>query len=144
MSEERVFKIRQAMQEFNLGLDTIIEFLHKSGSPVERSPVAKLTAGEINLLRKEYSSSAQEKLEASGISIGHKHNEKIVIDRDLHKERRKPNEEEIDDTPIARRPLPNFTQPSKPATSVESTSAPIEKIVESKVEPKVEPKPEEK
>ncbi len=143
MSEERVFKIRQAMQEFNLGLDTIIEFLHKSGSPVERSPVAKLTAGEINLLRKEYSSSAQEKLEASGISIGHKHNEKIVIDRDLHKERRKPNEEEIDDTPIARRPLPNFTQSSKPATSVESTAAPIEKIVESKVESKPEEKKQE-
>ena len=79
MSEERVFKIRQAMQEFNLGLDTIIEYLHKTGSTVERSPVAKLTIGEVELLRKEYSSSAQEKKEASGISIGHKHNEKIVI-----------------------------------------------------------------
>jgi hypothetical protein len=40
MSEERTIKIRQAMQEFNLGLDTIVEFLHKKGSSVDRSPVA--------------------------------------------------------------------------------------------------------
>ena len=114
MSEERVFKIRQAMQEFNLGLDTIIEYLHKTGSTVERSPVAKLTIGEVELLRKEYSSSAQEKKEASGISIGHKHNEKIVIDRDLHKERRRPNDEEIDEAPMARRTMPTFQQPVTP------------------------------
>ena len=69
--------------------------MHKNSSPIERSPVAKLTAGELDLLRKEYSSSAQEKKEASGISIGHKHNEKIVIDGDLHKERRRPSEEEL-------------------------------------------------
>jgi translation initiation factor IF-2 len=113
MSEERIYKIRQAMQEFNLGLDTIVEFLHKNSSPIERSPVAKLTAGELDLLRKEYSSSAQEKKEASGISIGHKHNEKIVIDGDLHKERRRPSEEEMDE-PIARRNIHNIPGPPKP------------------------------
>ena len=101
------------MQEFNLGLDTIVEFLHKNSSPIERSPVAKLTAGELDLLRKEYSSSAQEKKEASGISIGHKHNEKIVIDGDLHKERRRPSEEEMDE-PIARRNIHNIPGPPKP------------------------------
>lgn len=101
------------MQEFNLGLDTIVEFLHKNSSPIERSPVAKLTAGELDLLRKEYSSSAQEKKEASGISIGHKHNEKIVIDGDLHKERRRPADEEMDE-PIARRNIHNIPGPPKP------------------------------
>jgi translation initiation factor IF-2 len=111
MSEERIHKIRQAMQEFNLGLDTIVEFLHKNGSPIDRSPVAKLTEGELDLLRKEYSSSAQEKREASGISIGHKHNEKIVIEGDSHKDRRKTAEDEIDEAPVSRRI--NMTLPSQ-------------------------------
>jgi translation initiation factor IF-2 len=113
MSEERIYKIRQAMQEFNLGLDTIVEFLHKNGSPIDRSPVAKLTTGELILLRKEYSSSAQEKKEASGIFLGHKHNEKIVIDGDLHKERRRPAEDDNNE-PIARRNISTNTVQERP------------------------------
>ena len=131
MSEERVHKIRQAMQEFNLGLDTIVEFLQRNGSSVERSPVAKLTDAELALLRNEYSSSAKEKKEASGISIGHKHHEKIVIEGDSHKDRRKQADDEIEEAPVARRniqaipgipkkpvaapPLPVVPQPEKAA-----------------------------
>jgi translation initiation factor IF-2 len=133
MSEERVHKIRQAMQEFNLGLDTIVEFLQRNGSSVERSPVAKLTDAELALLRNEYSSSAKEKKEASGISIGHKHHEKIVIEGDSHKDRRKQADDEIEEAPVARRniqaipgipkkqvpapPLPVVLQPEKAASA---------------------------
>jgi translation initiation factor IF-2 len=124
MSEERIHKIRQAMQEFNLGLDTIVEFLHRNGSPIERSPVAKLTEGELDLLRKEYSSSAQEKREASGISIGHKHNEKIVIEGDSHKERRKTAEDEIDEAPVSRRI--NMTPPSPPRPQPQPAPVPVQ------------------
>ena len=137
MSEEREYKIRQAMQEFNLGLDTIVEFLQKGGSPIERSPVAKLTINEVNMLRKEYSSSAQEKKEASGIFIGHKHNEKIVIDGDLHKERRRPHEDEMDEAPLARRPTQTFQNPSRPVPPLVQPSKPVEKAV-----PVPEPKAE--
>jgi translation initiation factor IF-2 len=117
MSEERTIKIRQAMQEFNLGLDTIVEFLHKKGSSVDRSPVAKLTQGELDLLRKEYSSSAQEKKEASGISLGHKHNEKIVIEGDAHKERKKSLEDDLDE-PLFRRQVPGLNTPNRPVAPV--------------------------
>ena len=112
------------MQEFNLGLDTIVEFLQKNGSPIDRSPVAKLTEAELALLRKEYSSSAQEKKEASGISIGHKHHEKIVIEGDSHKDRRRNTEEEMDEAPVARRNIqsipgiPNRPAPAPPAVQV--------------------------
>ena len=91
------------MQEFNLGLDTIVEFLQRNGSSIDRSPVAKLTENELALLRKEYSSSAKEKKEASGISIGHKHHEKIVIEGDPHKDRRRIADEEMEEAPAARR-----------------------------------------
>ena len=107
------------MQEFNLGLDTIVEFLQRNGSPIERSPVAKLTEREVELLRKEYSSSAQEKKEASGISIGHKHHEKIVIEGDSHKDRRRHSDDEIDEAPVARRNLQAIPGiPKRPAQEV--------------------------
>ncbi len=118
------------MQEFNLGLDSIVEFLQKNGSPIERSPVAKLTTGEVELLRKEYSSSAQEKKEASGISIGHKHNEKIVIEGDSHKDRRRNSDEDMDEAPIARRNLqsipgiPNRQAPAPVPVPVQAKPTP--------------------
>lgn len=141
MSEERVHKIREAMKEFNLGLDSIVDFLHKSGSAIEKSPVAKLTDGEIALLRKEYSSSAQEKKEADSISIGHKHNEKIVIDVDHHKEKRRQVEEE--DEPVIRRTTNFISTPTpKPPTPAPTPPKPVPPVVEQKPEPKQEPKPE--
>ena len=116
MSEERSHKIREAMKEFNLGLDSVVEFLQKNGSPIERSPVAKLTDGELALLRKEYSSSAQEKKEADGISIGHKHNEKIVIDGDHHREKRRPSDEDADEPVIRRQQAINVPAPARVTT----------------------------
>ena len=124
------------MQEFNLGLDSIVEFLQKNGSPIERSPVAKLTAGEVELLRKEYSSSAQEKKEASGISIGHKHNEKIVIEGDSHKDRRRNSDEDMDEAPIARRNLQSIP-------GIPNRQAPAPAPVQAKPEPVVVPAPSE-
>lgn len=115
MSEERSHKIREAMKEFNLGLSSIVEFLHKNGSTIENSPVAKLTDGELALLRKEYSSSAQVKKEADGISIGHKHGDKVVIDGDLHKERRRTNDDDMDEPVIRRQSVHNIPSPPKPA-----------------------------
>jgi translation initiation factor IF-2 len=130
MSEERIHKIRQAMQEFNLGLDTIVEFLQRNGSPIERSPVAKLTEGELDLLRKEYSSSAKEKKEASEISIGHKHHEKIVIEGDSHKDRRRQADDELDDAPVARRNIQEIPGvPKRQAVAPVSTPEPEKPVV---------------
>ncbi len=120
------------MQEFNLGLDTIVEFLQKKGSSVDRSPVAKLTQEELDMLRKEYSSSAQEKKEASGISLGHKHNEKIVIEGDAHKERRKLPGDDLDE-PLFRRQVPGLNTPKPPVTPPPPVSPPPVKAPEAKV-----------
>ena len=112
------------MKEFNLGLDSIVEFLNKSGSPIERSPVAKLTDGELALLRKEYSSSAQEKKEADGIFIGHKHNEKIVIDGDHHKEKRRTVDDDLDEPIVRRQQTIHVPGPSRPAPPAPPQPAP--------------------
>ena len=57
------------MSELNVGLDTIVDFVTRTSAPIERSPVAKISQSEYDLLRKEYSSSAQEKKEAKNAGI---------------------------------------------------------------------------
>lgn len=63
-----------------MGHHTILDFLATKGHEVENNPNAKLTPDQFALLSKEYASSATEKLEASGLTIGAKHGDNVVID----------------------------------------------------------------
>jgi translation initiation factor IF-2 len=73
MAEEKLIRLSQAARKLNVGHNTILEFLQKKGFEVENNPNAKLTPEQVTLLSKEFASSATEKLEASGLSIGVKH-----------------------------------------------------------------------
>ena len=73
MAEEKLIRLSQAARKLNVGHNTILDFLLKKGFEVENNPNAKLTPEQITLLSKEFASSATEKLEASGLSIGVKH-----------------------------------------------------------------------
>ena len=73
MAEEKLIRLSQAARKLNVGHNTILDFLMKKGFEVENNPNAKLTPEQIALLSKEFASSATEKLEASGLSIGVKH-----------------------------------------------------------------------
>ena len=92
MAEEKSIRASQAARKLNVGLHTVFEFLAKKGHEVENNPNAKLTPEQFAILSKEYASSATEKLEASGLTIGVKHTENIVIEAE--KDTKKPVEEE--------------------------------------------------
>ncbi len=66
MSEETNFTVRlsKAAKEFNVGKDTIVEFLAKKGFHVDPSPNTKLTADMYALLVKEYQGEKEVKNEA--------------------------------------------------------------------------------
>jgi len=66
MSEETNFSIRlsKAAKEFNVGKDTIVEFLGKKGFQVDPSPNTKLTSEMYELLVKEYQGEKEVKNEA--------------------------------------------------------------------------------
>jgi len=66
MSEETNFSIRlsKAAKEFNVGKDTIVEYLTKKGFTVDPSPNTKLTADMYALLVKEYQGEKDVKEEA--------------------------------------------------------------------------------
>lgn len=92
MAEEKSIRASQAARKLNVGLHTVFEFLAKKGHEVENNPNAKLTPEQFAILSKEYASSATEKLEASGLTIGAKHVDNITIETE--KEVKKPVEEE--------------------------------------------------
>ncbi|MCX8491832.1 MAG: translation initiation factor IF-2 [Cyclobacteriaceae bacterium] len=94
MAEEKSVRLGQASRKLNVGHNTILEFLSKKGISVENNPNAKLTAEQFAMLAKEYASSASEKLEASGITIGTKPVENIAPKAEPETHRKKADEEE--------------------------------------------------
>jgi translation initiation factor IF-2 len=91
MAEEKLIRLSQAARKLNVGHNTILDFLGKKGFEVENNPNAKLTPEQFAVLSKEFASSATDKLEASGLSIGVKHGDNVV---DHEKEAKKRVEEE--------------------------------------------------
>ena len=75
MAEDKGIRLGQASRKLNVGHNTILDFLAKKGFNVENNPNAKLTAEQFAMLSKEFASSASEKAEASGLTIGIKLNE---------------------------------------------------------------------
>src|SRR5688572_28204919 len=95
MAEEKSIRASQAARKLNVGLHTVFEFLAKKGHEVENNPNAKLTPEQFGILSKEFASSATEKLEASGLSIGAKHGDNLVLDTEKEIKKRVEEEERI-------------------------------------------------
>lgn len=89
-----MIRLGQASRKLNVGHNTILEFLSKKGFSVDNNPNAKLTGEQYAMLSKEFASSASEKLEASGLTIGTKHTENITAEREKEVAKKRVEEEE--------------------------------------------------
>ncbi|HHP7242266.1 MAG TPA: translation initiation factor IF-2 [Cyclobacteriaceae bacterium] len=89
MTEEKTMRLSQVARKLNVGRTTIIEFLSNKGYKVDRNPNSKIDAEQYDALAKEFAESALEKEEASGLTIGTKAPEDLII-----KEQKNKNEEE--------------------------------------------------
>ncbi len=94
MAEDKGIRLGQASRKLNVGHNTILDFLAKKGIKIENNPNAKLTGDQFAMLAKEYASSASEKLEASGLTIGGKHGEAPAVKTEPEVHRKKVDEEE--------------------------------------------------
>ena len=94
MAEEKTIRLGQASRKLNVGHNTILDFLAGKGFDVENNPNAKLTSEQFAMLSKEYASSASEKAEASGLTIGVKHIEVNPVKPEPEVLRKKKDEEE--------------------------------------------------
>ena len=74
--DKKVTRLSKAAREFNVGITTIVEFLHKKGIKVDPNPNTKLPEEAYNLLVKEYSSDISVKKES----------EKLIL-KDLHRKK---------------------------------------------------------
>lgn len=94
MAEDKMIRLSMAARKLNVGVHTVVEFLAKKGFTIEENPNTKLTPEQFALLSKEFAASAFEKQEASGLTIGIKHNENITIETEKEAARKRKEEEE--------------------------------------------------
>ncbi len=76
----RTMRLSQVARKLNIGKNTIIEFLDSRGFKIDDNPNFKIDGEQLDLLSKEFADSALDREEASGLSIGTKHIENVVID----------------------------------------------------------------
>ncbi|MTI20286.1 translation initiation factor IF-2 [Fulvivirga sp. RKSG066] len=88
-------RLSQVARKLNVGRTTIIDFLAGKGFEVDSSPNSKVTGEQFSMLSKEFAASASEKEEASGLTIGTKHNEHVVIDSDSDSSKKGDDEESV-------------------------------------------------
>lgn len=150
MSEEKMMRLGQVARKLNVGVATIVESMAKKGFEVEGNPNSKISIEHFNMLAKEFRSSAQEKEEASHLSIGKRHNENFTIkaesESEPEKEIKKPEPEKPAPSPKEEKPA------AEKDTDKISTEAPklqgikvVGKIdLEGKPSKPEEPKKEEK
>lgn len=84
--EKKSIRLSKAAKEFNIGKDTVIEFLAKKGKQIENNPNAKLDEESYALLSAEFQSEKQKKEKADSlqISLNKKSEQKDVVANEKH------------------------------------------------------------
>jgi len=80
MSDEvKVTRLSKAAREFNVGISTIVEFLHKKGFNLDPNPNTKLPPEAYALLVKEYSTDITAKKESEKLMLKNLHRKKESV-----------------------------------------------------------------
>ena len=87
-------RLSQVARKLNIGKKTILDFLESKGFKVEDNPNSKITPEQFQILSKEFATSAMDKEEALGLTIGKKHSDNFIIDSEIDEEERQNDEEE--------------------------------------------------
>ncbi len=143
-----MIRLGQASRKLNVGHNTILDFLSEKGFEVENNPNAKLTGEQFAMLSKEFATSASEKREASGLTIGVKHTENVTIETENEAHRKKSDEDEqiliknLGSTDIKPKEEPKPEKVEREKTKLEGIKV-LGKIDLDKKKSKEEPKKEE-
>lgn len=124
-------RLSKASREFNIGINTVIEFLSKKGFLIDRDPNTKLTQEMYALLAKEFSVEKHVKEESKKIGLQFAIHETITIDD--KKTSSKDREKELDDLFIKNVPL-DFEK-----KQFETVKKPKETSVKETVKPEIKP-----
>ncbi|MGE0077674.1 MAG: translation initiation factor IF-2 [Bacteroidales bacterium] len=69
MTNEKLIRLSKLAREFNVGVSTLVEFLHKKGHNVPSDPNAKIDQDLIGLLSKEFGAEVNLKKESQKVSL---------------------------------------------------------------------------
>ena len=141
MSEETNFSIRlsKAAKEFNVGKDTIVEFLGKKGFQVDPSPNTKLTSEMYELLVKEYQGEKEVKNEAMKLGNLSYKGGSVSVDSALQSQKAV-EEEDHDEVIIRSNTISSPVKKAVKTTAVEPENEKAEKPKETKeVAPEIVP-----
>lgn len=148
MAEGKMIRLNQAARKLNVGIDTVVEFLSEKGHEIERSPNTKLTPDQYAILAKEYADSAHEKEEASGLTIGSKSGDNVVITAEGTPDKEeKVKEEEIlitDNTQAIVEDAPSTDEATEKAKDTDESSVDSPKLQGIKVVGKIDLDPKKK
>ena len=89
-----MMRLSQVARKLNIGKKTILDFLESKGYEVEDNPNSKITPEQFQILSKEFATSAMDKEEALGLTIGKKHSDNFIIDSEIDEEDKQNDEEE--------------------------------------------------
>jgi translation initiation factor IF-2 len=84
MTDNKATRLSKIAREFNVGITTIVEFLHKKGEKVDSNPNTKITDQQYDMLIEEFSSDLSIKKESEKVNLRHlKDNQQSVSIGDL-------------------------------------------------------------
>ena len=89
-------RLSKVAREFNVGLSTIVEFLHKKGFDVDSDPNSKISEDAYHLLEKEYKSDISLKKESEKINLKSQRTKKETITLDDVQEESEASDEDED------------------------------------------------
>ncbi|MDX9725851.1 MAG: translation initiation factor IF-2 [Bacteroidales bacterium] len=98
MSEDiKATRLSKAAREFNVGISTIVEFLHRKGFDLDPNPNTKLPHEAYLLLLKEYSSDLNVKKESEKLMLKDLHRKKETVSIDDLSESQKSEDQDRDE-----------------------------------------------
>lgn len=133
-----MYRLSQVARKLNVGRTTIIDFLSDQGFEVDSSPNSKISEEQFAMLSKEFADSALDKEEASGLTIGTKHADNLVIRSGQEAAARDSAEEDrilikdnvATETPIAEKPATPAPSPEPEKPAEAAAEAPKEERVD--------------
>ncbi|WMJ72559.1 translation initiation factor IF-2 [Cytophagaceae bacterium ABcell3] len=126
MAEEKLMRLSQVARKLNVGTSTIADHLSAKGHPIENNPNSKITMEQYGMLMKEFESSVLDKKEASGLTIGKKHNENVVIESEKAPE--KPTKEDDEEILIKNLSPAAPDEASESSAEQEKEDTPVSKV----------------
>ncbi|HBL78189.1 MAG: translation initiation factor IF-2 [Bacteroidetes bacterium GWF2_42_66] len=90
-------RLSKVAREFNVGISTIVEFLHKKGFKIDSNPNEKISDEEYHILEKEYKRDIDLKKESEKINLkSHRVKESVTLD-DVKDSHSKDDDDDYDD-----------------------------------------------